>query len=216
MQRRGAFVKNDRSFYAHGMPRVSDAHRDARRRQILDAARACFIRDGFHATSMADVLAEAGLSAGAVYRYFPGKSDIVLAIASEAVEQLCAAWEHVLAAPALPPLEDALAEVLLTIERLDHEHGTPQLAVQVWAEAVRSPAMADVARLVIGRIRGLAVQLVERYQERGDIAADVPSAAVARVIVGLLPGFVLQRVLIGDVAAEEFRIGLRALLGASA
>ena len=195
------------------MPRVSDAHRDARRRQILDAARRCFLRDGFHATSMADVLAEAGLSAGAVYRYYPGKADIVYAIAGEAVERLGSAWEQVITAPELPPIEDALAEVLLAIERLDREHGTPQLAVQVWAEAVRSPPMADLAKLVIGRMRGLAEQLVVRYQERGDIVADVPPAAVARVIVGLLPGFVLQRVLVGDVRAEEFRVGLRALLG---
>jgi len=195
------------------MPRVSVAHRDARRRQILDAARTCFIRDGFHATSMAEVLAEAGLSAGAVYRYFPGKADIVFAIAEEAVDQLCAAWEHVIASPELPPIEDALAEVLLTVERLDREHGVPQLALQVWAEAVRSPPMADLTKHVFGRIRGLAEQLVARYQERGDIAAGVPAPAVARVIVGLLPGFVLQRVLIGDVEAEEFRAGLRALLG---
>jgi AcrR family transcriptional regulator len=161
---------------------------------------------------MADVLAEAGLSAGAVYRYFPGKADIVQAIAGEAVEQLTAAWEHVLTVPELPPLEDALTEVLMAIERLDRDHGTPQLAVQVWAEAVRSPAMADLAKQVFGRIRRLAAQLVVRYQERGDIAADIPAEAVARVIVGLLPGFVLQRVLIGDVQAAEFRAGLHALL----
>ena len=54
------------------MPKVSDAHRAARRRQILDAARRRFVRNGFHATSMQDIFAEAGLSAGAVYRYFPG------------------------------------------------------------------------------------------------------------------------------------------------
>ncbi|HEY9407971.1 MAG TPA: helix-turn-helix domain-containing protein, partial [Jiangellaceae bacterium] len=53
------------------MPRVSEAHLAARRDQILQAAWTCFARDGFHATSMQDVFAEAGLSAGAVYRYFP-------------------------------------------------------------------------------------------------------------------------------------------------
>jgi hypothetical protein len=42
--------------------------------------------------------------------------------------------------------------------------------------------------------------------------ANPPADAVARVIVGLLPGFVLQRVLIGDVQAAEFRAGLHALL----
>ncbi|MGW9069182.1 helix-turn-helix domain-containing protein, partial [Streptomyces yangpuensis] len=54
------------------MARVSQAHLDARRRQILDGATRCFTRNGFHATSMQDVLKEVDLSAGAVYRYFSG------------------------------------------------------------------------------------------------------------------------------------------------
>lgn len=63
------------------MARVSQEHLDARRRQILDGAARCFARDGFHATSMQDVLKEVGLSAGAVYRYFTGKEDLIAAIA---------------------------------------------------------------------------------------------------------------------------------------
>ena len=55
------------------MPKVSDAHVEARRQQILEAASACFARQGFHQTSVQDICKEAGLSAGAVYRYFPGK-----------------------------------------------------------------------------------------------------------------------------------------------
>jgi len=50
------------------MPRVSEAHLAARRQQILDAAQIRFIRNGFHQTSMQDVIAEAGLSVGAVSR----------------------------------------------------------------------------------------------------------------------------------------------------
>ena len=48
----------------YAMPRVSEDHLLARRQQILDAARVCFLRDGFHNTSMQDVIAEAGLSVG--------------------------------------------------------------------------------------------------------------------------------------------------------
>jgi TetR/AcrR family transcriptional regulator, transcriptional repressor of aconitase len=65
------------------MPKVTQQYRDARRDQILSAARRCFLRDGFHATSMQDLFAEAGLSAGAVYRYFASKEDMIIAIAEE-------------------------------------------------------------------------------------------------------------------------------------
>ena len=58
------------------MPKVSDAYLAARRRQILDAAAACFARDGFHRTSMQDIVRESGISAGLVYRYFAGKEAV--------------------------------------------------------------------------------------------------------------------------------------------
>ena len=58
---------------------MSDAHLEARRQQILDAAEACFSRQGFHQTSMQAICSEAGLSPGAVYRYFSSKEDIIAA-----------------------------------------------------------------------------------------------------------------------------------------
>src|SRR6476620_12318205 len=77
------FVKNDYSVYILIMPKITDAHRAARRGQILQAAWKCFARKGFHATSMADVIGEAGLSAGAVYLYFRSKDDIIVAVARQ-------------------------------------------------------------------------------------------------------------------------------------
>lgn len=48
------------------MPKISDAQRTARRTQILDAFRVCVAREGFHRTSMAEVIGEAGLSPGEI------------------------------------------------------------------------------------------------------------------------------------------------------
>jgi TetR/AcrR family transcriptional regulator, transcriptional repressor of aconitase len=50
------------------MPRVAESYLQARRRQIMDAAVTCFARSGFHAATMQDIVAETGLSAGAIYR----------------------------------------------------------------------------------------------------------------------------------------------------
>jgi hypothetical protein len=47
------------------------------------------------------------------------------------------------------------------------------------------------------------------------MTGDVPAEHVAQVLAGLLPGFVLQHALFGDVAAAAFRAGLRALLTGS-
>ena len=48
------------------MPKVTEAHLEARRQQVLDPAFACFARQGFHQTTMDDICREAGLSAGAL------------------------------------------------------------------------------------------------------------------------------------------------------
>ncbi|MFG7946619.1 TetR/AcrR family transcriptional regulator, partial [Streptomyces cacaoi] len=65
------------------MPKVTAAYFDARRQEILTAARALFADKGFVRTSMSDIAAAAGLSAGAVYRYFPSRSHLVLAMCGE-------------------------------------------------------------------------------------------------------------------------------------
>src|SRR5215217_9634377 len=52
-----------------------------RRARILDAAERCFVRSGFHRTTMQDVAAEAGMSPGNLYRYFPSKDAIVAGLA---------------------------------------------------------------------------------------------------------------------------------------
>jgi len=63
------------------MPKISQAKRDARQQQILDAALACFSENGFHQTGMADIVRRAGLSHGAVYLYFQSKDDLIEALA---------------------------------------------------------------------------------------------------------------------------------------
>ena len=56
------------------MPRLSDTTRAQRRQHILTSAWRCFSRDGFHATTTADIVRESGLSQGALYLYLDRKS----------------------------------------------------------------------------------------------------------------------------------------------
>jgi AcrR family transcriptional regulator len=194
------------------MPRVSQEHLDARRQQILDAARRCFLRNGFHLTSMQDILSEAGLSAGAVYRYFRSKDDLIVAIAAQAIEGLRDVLQQIFETESPPPLDVAFTRICLAIQRMDAEHGMPRIAVQVWGEAVRSPELAARLREVVTAIRSLAIQLVRLYQERGEISPDVPAEEVGPVLLGLLPGFMLQHILFGDVDAHMVGRAVRGLV----
>jgi AcrR family transcriptional regulator len=62
------------------MPKIAEQVRAARREQIIAAALACFARAGYHATTMADVAAQAGVSKGTPYLYFESKEALFLAL----------------------------------------------------------------------------------------------------------------------------------------
>jgi hypothetical protein len=54
----------------------------------ISTAQRCFTRNGFQATSMQDIFAEAGLSASAVYSHFTGKDEIITAIAEDVIDKI--------------------------------------------------------------------------------------------------------------------------------
>ena len=61
--------------------RRADVQRQSDRRlEILDAAQRCFARSGFHGASMQEICAEADMSPGNLYRYFPSKEALIAGI----------------------------------------------------------------------------------------------------------------------------------------
>ncbi|MGW3349688.1 TetR/AcrR family transcriptional regulator [Nonomuraea rubra] len=191
-------------------------HLEARRRQILDAARRCFLHNGFHATSMQDVLAEAELSAGAVYRYFKSKDDIIAATAAEALAEVASAFD--VDDATAPPDLDNIVDLVLGGERppLSGSQESAQLLVQVWSEALRSPSLSAKLKEVMAEARGVVGGLVARHQQRGLLAADVPAEHVADVLMALVDGFLVQRAVYGHADSVAFRNGMRALMSTPA
>jgi TetR/AcrR family transcriptional regulator, transcriptional repressor of aconitase len=203
-------------FNLPAMARVSQEHLDARRRQILDGARRCFTGNGFHATSMQDVLKEAGLSAGAVYRYFRSKEEIVAAVAAETLESVRESYAAVAAADPPPTPDELFASVLARLRESLGDSGDqralPQLLMQVWGETLRNP---DVARVLSEGYQGLRrqwVELVEEYQARGWVDPGADPDHVARTLIGTVQGYFVQQALFGGLDPAGFQEGLRALV----
>jgi len=198
------------------MPRVSEAHLEARRQQVLDAARVCFARRGFHRTSMQDVFAESGMSAGAVYRYFKSKDEIVAAIADEVVTGALRLMDDVLAATPMPPLPEVLRRVVEYVEDRAGGQGEIRIAIQVWAEATHDERLAAIAADKYGRIRGAWREVVVRAQQEGQLPTDGDATRTSQVLFSLITGYILQRVLLGDVDPTSYADGLADLLRSSA
>ncbi|WP_406732822.1 TetR/AcrR family transcriptional regulator [Streptomyces sp. NBC_01794] len=198
------------------MARVSQEHLDARRRQILDGAARCFARNGFHATSMQDILREAGLSAGAVYRYFRSKEELIAAIADEAFSAIRGAFDEA-ARTTPPPTPDVLLGRVLRVMLEEQVPGGDRqafarLIVQVWTETLRNEQLAATLDEGYVGMRQAWSKLVDAYRDSGLMAADVPADHVARTLIATAQGFIAQQALFGDVQVEVLEDGLRALM----
>jgi AcrR family transcriptional regulator len=174
------------------MPKITQLRRDARRQQILDAALACFSEQGFHQTGMAAIVQRSGLSHGAVYGYFPSKDDIIEALADDRHQR-----EALLNAVALQTRDpiDALHRLVRAYGAwLNDPEGTPgrRVGVHGWAEALRNDRVRALVVAGIDVPRATIAELIERGQRSGQISRRVSADAVARSLIALFQGFVLQ------------------------
>jgi AcrR family transcriptional regulator len=210
------------------MPRVSQAHRDARRRQILDAARTRFAQDGFHRTSMDDVIRAAGLSAGAVYGYFPGKTALVHAVVDDALDEVLRAFEAAhdatLAGAATTldaPAGDALpgpAFVGAVVDGALREFSrsgvdASRIALFAWAETLVDDALRARVAERLGELRARLRAVVTASPALpgtapvpDDLGDDASLALLAAPV-----GAIVQRHVFGAVDGEGLARGLTAL-----
>ena len=191
---------------------MSEQYRDTRRSQILRAAKRCFVRNGFHETSMQDLFAESGLSSGAVYRYFPRKEDMILAIAEENMQDVVALIHTLAAQTAHDGIGEMLAAILELLRQQNRDDALGSIAVLVWAEAVRNPVVAERFEGLLAQMRSDLADAVVRRQH---VDASVPSVDpddFASLLLAVVPGFILQLAVFGDGRMANVPDAARALI----
>ncbi|WP_280236469.1 TetR/AcrR family transcriptional regulator [Nocardia cyriacigeorgica] len=193
------------------MPRVSEEHLERRRQQIIDAAQRCFSRKGFYNTSMQDVFAESGLSAGAVYRYFKSKDELVAALASNATVDLRALMADVVRRDPLPTPAQVIDHMLTWFLPQTGPEGRLRLAPQAWSLALVDPDAAVYVRRAMLGIREMWTEYIERTIEAGWLPEGTDKEATATALFGLLPGFLLQQLIIGDFDRKTAVRGMESL-----
>lgn len=165
-----------------GKPASRADHRTEQRQRILDAAVACFSRDGFHGASMQKICAEAGMSPGALYRYFPSKESLIAAIVEGERAERLAFFDAVSKAPSvLDALTDCTAAMME-----DGCLATARLGPEVMAEAIRN---ADLRAAVEPHEEESRVQLkaaLANAVAQGEIdpALDLDTVVLLLQIIG--------------------------------
>lgn len=169
-----------------------------RRNEILDAARRCFVRSGFHAASMQEICAEAGMSPGNLYRYFESKEALIAGIARRDQAEVAAEFAAV----------DFAQGFFKVLEELAHHHFSERpdeqilMCTEVMAQARRHPEIGDILQSFRDDVRNWLRQMIEAGIKRGDIPADVEIEPVITMLVLIADGVWWQRALQKDFDAK--------------
>ncbi len=197
------------------MPRLSEKTRADRRQHILTSAWKCFSRNGFHATSIDDVIAETGMSSSAVYRYFRSKDEIIDATTEEGLTRVRRIFVAVLERDPCPSPTETV--VLLTGEldsRTAHpDYDMTRIALQAWAEALRNPRLLERAHTIYTDTLDHIDELARRWRSNGHLPPEADTRAAAATLFCLMHGLIVMHHLVDDVPAETLHTGL-SLLGA--
>src|SRR5438445_6907133 len=110
------------------MPRLKPEELEMRQTEIIDAARVCFLRSGFHRTTTDEICREANITPGGLYHYFGSKEELIATVIDRSAES------------AVQGMRDQIKDALNTESAL--------LEVsQVFAKTLQDPDIDDATRL---------------------------------------------------------------------
>jgi AcrR family transcriptional regulator len=185
------------------------ARLDAQREALLAAAVALLSEQGYQGCSVAAVAARAGVSTGSVYRYFPGKAELVVEVFRDLVTREVQAVKDAADGPG-----DLIDRVVAIVETFANRAlKSPRLAYALLAEPVDAPVEAE--RLVFRQVfqQAFARHVTEAVKagvlppQDAKITAAALVGAVAEVLVGPLSAGVAS----ADTVPNLVRFTLRAL-----
>lgn len=194
------------------MSRVTQAHIDARVEAITGAANVVFSRKGFAGATMAEIAAEAGVSAGAIYRYFRSKEEIIEAMSVESCERREAIVREIAAQGDTITVLDQLANTFFSqLAEPDTQAGCIEL--ELASEATRNPQIKEVVQRGFDGLIASFAAIIRRGQAQGDINPRLDAESVARVMMGAFDGLATQQAAGHDVDVWKYVEVFKAMMG---
>jgi AcrR family transcriptional regulator len=156
------------------------------RARIMDGARRAFVAGGYRGTSVPVIAAEADVSVGLIYRYFPSKEELFLELClSGTPEELAELAEH------LVPIDDPIERLRVAIgsyfDALFAATGAP-LVLQALSAA---PTDERVRAALVRRaddLRAFSAAFTRDAIARGEVDPETDVDRVARISATLLDG----------------------------
>jgi AcrR family transcriptional regulator len=164
--------------------------------RIVEAAARVFNEDGYPSTTTNEIAAEAGVSIGSLYQYFPNKDSLLIEIARRHISESLAAFDELMngLGPEVPlgPMIGHVIDLLVD----QHEHDRLHLLI-----AHRAPRTAEIEQELQRaqhHLVGVAHRLLrEQMPERGDLLRT------AQLLVAFLHGAIHDVILREPPGAER-------------
>lgn len=172
--------------------------RPSSRGAIVEAAAQLIRVSGVQGTSITELIAASGTSAGAIYHHFPSKNAIVVEVAREAMAWPMSALATYRDRPASP------SELLsFAVNALTAESGLGDLLIQLGAGAATDDELGKQLRVEFAQLRDSVDQTMRAWAS----ANQVPLGRVhgySQLLIGLTLGFVSQRRLVSDFDEKAY------------
>ena len=187
---------------------------DQRQGEILQAAATCFIRRGFHQTSMKEVCVEAKLSPGLVYHYFESKEQIIQVIAEEAHKATSSLMAEL---ETLPTLRLALARLAERLTDWLAQNGEARLYIEAGVEASRNPSIRATFRATDDAFVAQFRSVIDAALRRGELTHNSDTELLAALVGICLDGIILNTAIQGSLllSTEVLQQLLERLVGLS-
>ena len=181
------------------MAKLKPQEVEQRRREIIEAARRCFLRNGFHQTTTDEICREAAITPGGLYHYFGSKEEIISAVIEDAahttVQNLRSTAE---ASGDVRTAVQALASQFFEWIRDPQLDNVTRLDMEIWAETLRNEKLAEITRGSRALRRQWLESLIRGAIEEGVYAKEVDPRGLANLIMSIFDGLRLGRLLWRD------------------
>ncbi len=167
------------------------------RTRLLDAAAEVYQKSGWEGTSLRGVAERAGVTTGAVYAHFEGKSDLLLAVCERAgAESVLDVRGQVASVTSLRKKLELLHDWYA--HRLVAGRITGRLVHDLWRDAFEHPKMRKRLVALYDQIRGSVAENMQA--ELGPLLAFVPAApnALGILLTAVFDGLLIQQLIDGN------------------
>jgi AcrR family transcriptional regulator len=193
-------------------PQLSRAERrDQQINRILEAAKVCFVRSGFQGASMQQICAEAGMSPGALYRYFRSKEAII-----EAISEADRADDAKLFAAILsnPSVVDGVVQGAMAHIRHMHETNAAPLFAEICAESMRNEAVAAACAKNMDEVLDVFREYLGSAVVRGEIDPLVDIGSLLNTMMAMVHGIAANDLPARGVPYEKIELLVRSAVEA--